>query len=839
MQSLFFRISFAYFRRHWLQTCLLILGVALGVAVVIAIDLANTGAERAFAISARTLSGKATHRLLGGKAGIPEAFYFKLRREFPLLVAAPIVSGEARLAEKPFKNIRILGVDPFAEAPFRTWLNRPSGTDFSVWGPLLTGEAAVLISKQWAQTLATGPLRLKVAEKEWKLTIAGILNPQNQWEQEGLRQVVLCDPGLAQQILGLQGFLSEIDLILKPEEIAMLQKSLPPTLRLEQAGSRQMSMQAMTRAFRLNLSALSLLALLVGMFLIYNTISFSVLQRRPLLATLRCLGVTRSEVLGLVLSETLFLTLIGLFLGLGLGIFLGQVALALVLRTIQDLYFTLEVSAFSLSVWSLFKGLFAGIFAASAASLLPAWEASQTHPVGVMKRSALEERVESVIPLLFGAGCVCLVAGLVLMGWPGQGLFLSFSGFFAVVVGSALWVPGLMRPLMLGFSLVLGPFSLMARMAARNLLRALSRTAVSVAALMVAVAVVVSVNMMIGSFRSTLVDWLGRTLSADIFISSGPGSSGLPRALLAELRRFPGVVGVESARHHNLNEASYGAIQIVSLSHDIARDRPYVWLEGPQTTLWQRMEAGGVLVSQPFAYHHQLRSEPGQTLRLHTEQGLRSFPVLGIFHDFSAGRDTLLMADTLYRQFWQDSQLDSLAVFAREPAQLEPLREELEKQLVAYPGLRIQSNRTLREGALEIFDRTFAITGALRLLAVVVAFMGIFSTLLSLQLERTREFGLLRALGLSRWQLSGLILLESGLMGLAAGLLALPLGTGLSWALIYVINLRSFGWLLNFVPEARYYVQALGIALSASLLAGLWPAWKISHLAPAEALKYE
>jgi putative ABC transport system permease protein len=844
MNPVFFRISLSYFRRHVLQTGLLILGIALGVAVVIAIDLANTGAERAFKLSTQTLTGKATHRLIGdSRQGISEKLYVRLRLEKPEIVAAPVVTGFVKRDQKSKQRVRLLGLDPFVEGPFRAYLPLNPGQNLDAFQTLLTGQASALISRQFQASLPpqTSALNIYMGNKKFDLKITGILDPAGAWEKEGLRQVILTDPGTAQKILGQKGYLSHIDLILNAAQIKSLKAWLPPNCTLIETESQASTLQSMTKAFSLNLSALSLLALLVGMFLVYNTVTFSVVQRRPLWGSLRSLGVTREEIFGLILFETSVLAGLGLLLGSALGIWMGQMALQLVLNTIQDLYFKLEVSQFTLSPLSLIKGAIAGGFAALLASALPAWEAAQTAPAGALKRSVLEARIQALLPGLMLTGSLVSILGIGLMLWPGESLLVSFSGFFAAVIGSALIVPSMISPLMKILSHILGKHSLLMRLAPRNVARALSRTSVSITALMVAVSVVVSVNIMIGSFRSTLIDWLDRTLAADIFITQAEreNSQEIPLSLRKEVQQWPGIKTVESARQRRLEQTGYGAVNLFVLSRDTASHRPYVWKEGPANKIWAGLESGGVLVSQPFAYRHKIASRPGQKLELQTQQGKQTFQILGIYHDYLTGPGSVMMADTVYRRYWNDPLIDSLAVLVEQPEQLEQTLQMLEKKLSSRYAVSIQSNRNLREGALTIFDRTFAITGALRLLAMLVAFMGIFSTLLALQLERTREFGLLRALGLTRWQLSRLILLESTMMGLAAGLFALPLGTGLSWALIYVINLRSFGWLLNFEPNPNYYIQALAMSLGAAVLAGLWPAWKLAQLSPAEALKYE
>ncbi|MBT9548570.1 MAG: ABC transporter permease [Candidatus Sericytochromatia bacterium] len=843
MNPVFLRVSLGYFRRHLLQTCLLVLGIALGVAVVIAVDLANTGAARSFQLSTQTLTGKATHRLTGGRRGISEQIYAQIKLKYPDIPAAPVVTGFVSLQEKNQQQVRLLGIDPFAEGPFRAYLPLQATQSMEALLPLLTGESAALVSKQFQAGLPnqTQQLTLQSGKRVTRLKISGLLSPSGSWEQEGLRQVILTDPGTAQQVLGQIGFLSQIDLILRPEQIAQLKAGLPPDIQLNSTQTQNQALQSMTQAFSLNLSALSLLALLVGMFLVYNTVTFSVVQRRSLLGTLRSLGVTRREIFALILVETTALALLGLVAGTALGIWMGQIALQLVLNTIQDLYFKLEVSRFQLAPLSLIKGWGAGGLAALLASALPAWEAAQSAPTGTLRRSVLEEHVQKLLPGLLLGGALSMGLGILLMAWPGENLIVSFAGFFALVSGAALMIPGLTPPLMQIMSQMAGKNQLLLRMAPRNVARALSRTGVSIAALMVAVSVVVSVNIMIGSFRITLVDWLEGTLSADIYLTLAErdGQQDLPLNLRQEISQWPGVSGVESARNRSLDQPNYGRMQLFVLSRDTAPRRPFVWTDTTPKNRQSALAAGGVFISQPFAYRHKFQTKSGQSLLLQTEKGPQRFAIRGIYHDYVTGPGSVLMADSVYRRFWQDNGIDSLAVFVEKPQTLEKILTQLEKELSPRYPVNIQSNRALRTGALAIFDRTFAITGALRLLAVIVALMGIFSTLLSLQLERTREFGLLRALGLSDWQLSGLILLESGAMGLAAGLFALPLGTGLSWALIYVINLRSFGWLLDFRPSPAYYLQALGIAVGAALLAGLWPAWKLSRLSPAEALKYE
>ncbi|WP_225931260.1 ABC transporter permease [Leptolyngbya sp. 7M] len=199
----------------------------------------------------------------------------------------------------------------------------------------------------------------------------------------------------------------------------------------------------------------------------------------------------------------------------------------------------------------------------------------------------------------------------------------------------------------------------------------------------------------------------------------------------------------------------------------------------------------------------------------------------------------MIIDNDRYEQIWQDSSIASLGLFVQPGADVEAIVAEIQNQFRGRQDLSVQSNRTLRQESLIIFDRTFAITNALRLLAVVVAFIGVLSTLMSLQLERTRELGILRATGMTPRQIGSMTLLETGLMGTMAGLFAMPLGYALAWILIYVINVRSFGWTLQMALEPKYFWQALLVAIIAALLAGIYPALRLGQMNISTAIRQE
>jgi len=370
------------------------------------------------------------------------------------------------------------------------------------------------------------------------------------------------------------------------------------------------------------------------------------------------------------------------------------------------------------------------------------------------------------------------------------------------------------------------------RMAPRYIIRSLSRTSVAIAALMVAISVIIGVGIMIGSFRLTVVEWLDEILQADIFISP-PTMQGnqvlntLDASLAEELATFPGVTNIATTRGVDvaafldtaLDEASpdnpiienVTTLRLAVLDQDIAGEkRRYRNSVGDWQATWEAAEAGGIILNDPMAYRYKL--DVGDEIRLQTDQGIQTFPIVGVAVSFDANPGVLL-ADTVYRRLWDDKALSAIALFIDPALDLEDTVADIRASLAGKNELLVRSNRS--------------------------AFIGILSTLMSLQLERQREIGVLRSTGMTRRQLWRLSLWETGLIGTAAGLFAIPTGFALAIVLIYIINLRSFGWTLQMTLRPSEFIQALVVAIIAALLAGLYPAWRMGRMAPADGLRSE
>jgi putative ABC transport system permease protein len=622
-----------------------------------------------------------------------------------------------------------------------------------------------------------------------------------------------------------------------------LAEALPPGLRLEVPESRTRIMSEMIEAFQTNLAAMSLLALLVGAFLIYNTMTFSVLRRRQLLATLRLLGVTRQALFQLLLLEAGLLGLIGTALGLALGVFTAHYLVQLVTRTINDLYFVLTVTQLILEPLLLLKGILIGLGITLLAALAPAIEAAGTVPVSALRRSLLEQRVHRGLPWVGLMGLAALVSGLLLVRQEENGLTGGFAGLFLIIAGYSLLMPLAVVLISRLSGTLSGRGSLLARFALRGIGANLSRTGLSIAALSVAVATTLGVSIMITSFRATVEDWLGHTLRSDIYVSAlSSRLNGSDGTLLTPTRSLiqsvPGVAETSGGRRTRVS-SEYGPVDLMAIDMGSKSHKGFGFVDSPVADIWPRYRKGEVvLISEPYAYRHRLKS--GDELLLHTPQGPVSLPIGGVFYDYGSDQGVINLDHATYARLWGDKGFSTLGVFLQPGMQTASAIEAIRKTLNSLDQeVQIRSNREIREHSMEVFDRTFAITQVLRLLVIGVAFVGVLSALMALQLERTREQAVLRATGVTPGQLSLLTLLQTGLMGLYAGILSLPLGWLMSVVLIEVINRRSFGWSITTLLPPMAIVEALFLALGAALLAGVYPAWRMGRVQPALALREE
>ncbi|MEO1289213.1 MAG: FtsX-like permease family protein, partial [Chloroflexota bacterium] len=492
-RTIILRLGLRYISRRFFQSLLFVIGVALGVAVVIAIDLANGSASRAFELSSESVTGRATYQIIGSADGISSDIYTDLRLDLGIRFSAPVVSELIRADDVP-QSLRLLGVDPFAEPPFRNYLSTIEviGEDdidaFEALNRFIAEPNTILISQTLADDIDKAPgdsITLSFSGNRQEVRIIGVLRPSDSLSQQALDNLIMTDIATSQEILGQDGIITRIDLLLdEDDDLNAIRAILPAGTQLVSTSDQGSALSQMTDAFEINLQALSLLAVVVGVFLIYNTVTFSVVQRRPVIGILRSLGSTKRQIFAFIIGEAFILGIIGTILGVGLGVIFGRFTVGIITQTINDLYFSVTVNTVSVSPFTLFKGIALGIIASTGASIIPAIDATRTSPSGSMKRSSFEEKTAELVPYITGGAVVSLILGYLILQIPTTNLYISFTALFFVIFGGALFTPIMlilaMRALLPVTSAL---FGVLGRMAPRAIIRSLSRTSIAVAAL--------------------------------------------------------------------------------------------------------------------------------------------------------------------------------------------------------------------------------------------------------------------------------------------------------------------------------------------------------------------
>lgn len=836
--------SLRYIYRHKLQFGLSILGIAIGVAIIAAIDIANISTSKAFNLSLNSVTGKATHRIISTSGSIPDSVYTYLRIEKGLKDIAPVVEDNITVGDTVKKSFILLGVDLFAEKPFRDYMSSSSINFKGGLKDFMTVKNAVVLSAENSKLLNKSvgdTINALIRGIKKKIVVAGIIN--NYGNPSQIENLILSDIATAQEITGKQGAIDVIDIIandnLKEEDILKL---LPAGLELQRSSSRSDIAEQMLSAFNVNLNALSMLALIVGIFLIYNTMTFSVVQRKKVLGIYRSLGVTESEIYRLIISEVLIIGFIGTVLGFIFAILISKNLLLLISRTINDLYFVVSVTEIEVTLFIVIKTFAVGILASLISALKPAREASQAKPGVSIVRSNQESKIIKNIYRVSVYGIISGLTGTFILMVPSKNVWLSYIGVLPIIIGFAL-----LSPLVIKISdKILTPlsgklFGITGKISSRSIIQNISRTNTAIFSLSIAVAATVGVGTMINSFRETVVSWLENGLKADIYVSapsliSNSNEAIIPYRVRDSILKMNEVSNINYYSEFKLYQDGK-LINILASGFTDPNGKDFRLKGSEDTEAIENFMKGEVLLTEPYAYKNNLTK--GSIIKLKTDEGYRDFKVAGIYYDYSSDKGFVSVEYSIFQKYWKSKGLSGIAVFLKN----EKDADEVKKKIMMTAGedteLIIRSNKFLRESSIQIFDRTFIVAKVLQLLSVGVAFIGILSSLMSLQLERNKEMGVLRAVGLLPSQLFKISTLQSILMGLISGFLSLPLGALLAYILVFIINKRSFGWTMQFTLEPGILIEALILAVVASVLAGIYPGYIISKISPSVALREE
>jgi putative ABC transport system permease protein len=800
------------------RSVLALAAIALGVALGVAVHLINASAVNEFALAARQLAGEADLVVRGARGGFDESLYPRLARLPQVAAANPMLELDASLADRK-DALKILGLDPLRALQVQpSLLPEPGSSDRDLFD-----EDAVLLSPAAAQWLNLKPgdtLRLKVGTNTLTLRIAGLL-PHGAYRQ----RVAMMDIAAAQWRLARLGLLNRIDLKLKPgtdkagfqRELAQL---LPAGVHAETLQTESAVNASLSRAYRLNLDMLALVALFTGAFLVFSSQVLALLRRRAQLALLRVIGLTRAGLALRLVTEGVLVGIAGSGVGVALGWVLAHFTLRFAGADLGAGYFR-NLAATLDADWSALAAIFAlGVAFAAAGAAIPAWEAARSAPALALKAGDAEDALR---PLRSGGWAFALIAlgALLTLAPPVAGMPLpGYAAIACLLLGSVLLMPQLAATLLARLPL---PRSMPAALAFAQLKATPRQTAISIAAIVISMSLMSSMLIMVSSFRASLDAWLTQVLPADLYLRAArTGDTGyLTPDDQARIAATPGIARVEFQRTQNLLvRAGLPPLTLLARTVDVGAVAATMPLIG-SAHVPRSNEPPPVWASEVAADLHGWRT--GDRVNLPIGGTLRPYTIAGIWRDYSRQNGALIIDRARYIELTGDRLVNDAALWLAAGISLAEGARSLREQL-AQATVEIASLRELREASLAIFDRTFAVTYALEIAAVVIGLFGVSVSFGAQVLSRRREFGVLRHIGVTRREV-GIML---GTEGAAAALFGAAAGLALGWIigliLIHVVNRQSFHWSMDLhMPWLQLTALAATIVIAA-LATAIWSA---------------
>jgi len=846
----------SHIRRSRSLYLLTVAGVALGVASVLCIQILNLNALSAFRGGVQAVSGEADFSLVGRTPTLPDSIFARVLGTPGVAGAWPLYRIDVALEDGPARAnsqrglagaifLEIVGVDFFAPTRFpiegaaeETAANRGP----SAIAAALSTPGWVALSPAFAQERgwAVGDSFVVSSGSRRATLQVGAMVDFQRYAPTASRKIALMDIAQAQALLGRRGEIHQIDVRVSDgqdigELTRRLETRLGPQVQALTPQQRESQAAGLLSAFRLNLTALSLISLVVGLFLIYTSTQASLVRRRGEFGLLRALGATRGQVLGLILGEVTLLGALGVALGIPLGYFAAQANVDIVSATLSNLYLLDEIERLELPLSLYLSAAAIGIGGALLGAILPALDLGRRDVRGLLVAFTLREKISSLAPRAAAVGLSLLTLGalIYLAGgsrWKPSGFAL---GLF-VLISLALCTPAFVQTVCRRIS----PRGFGLRYSLRSLEARLQTTSFAIAALGVAVSMLVAITLLVGSFRETVSTWVDVTLQADVYITTSSWARAgreatIDSSLVERCERMPEVRAVDVLRQFFAQTQDGRRIRVAGVRIGIeGGEQRFPLLAGDPEEALRRVENdGAVIVTEPLARKAGLWV--GDTLKVHSTKGLIAMPIAGVSYDYSSEEGAAGMDLRFLEERFGPGPINNLALYLTPGVDVERFVDALRASLAPAP-LEIRSNRLLRQEVFAIFDQTFAITRILQGMALLIAATGIALTLLVLARERIAELALYRSLGALRSQIFLTFVGE----GLGIGLFGLLLGgvggVALAALLIYGINLAYFGWTIRPAwPGGALLLQGATI-LAAALLASLYPAFRASNVPAGE-----
>lgn len=801
------------------RALLSIFGIALGLALGLAISLINRTAVNEFSQAVQRLSGSADWVVRGPAAGFAEDIYPLLARDPAVAIASPALEFTVRIDDLD-ESLNILGLDFFqARQLSQPGLSREPPQNI---GNIFDPDTIVLsvTAAQWLNKKPGDTLTVRADLRPRELKVIGLLPDDGAVEHLGVMDIAG-----AQWRFGYLGKLHRVDLRLRPGAdpqafVARIKHRLPAGLLLERPRAGAQRAASLSRAYRVNLGVLSLIALFTGAFLVFATLSLSVLRRRPQLALLRILGVTRRELVYLLLMEGAAIGTVGALLGLALGYLLAATGLNLLGGELGGGYFGKSAPDIHADVWML-GGFFAlGVLVCMFGALLPGLDSARDAPALAIKGGDAERSLGRLRKLWPGLALL-LLGTLAALAPPVAGLPLpAYLGVGSILIGVVLLIPKCI--FLISSALPLARHAYL-QIAILQLRGAPGRAAMAVAAIVVSFSLMVAMAIMVSSFRLSLDEWLGEVLRADLYLrSSVSGESGLlTRDEQQFIQNLAGVERVEFLRFHELLLASDKA-PLTLIARVIDRNKPEQTLPLLQRSFRLEADAPPVWISE--AARDLYGFQPGARIDLPMEGKPQSFTVAGVWRDYARQSGAVAIERDTYRRLTGDELANDAALWLTPDAIIDQVINEIRIKWPDKDELEIRTPGEIRRLSLTIFDRSFAVTYLLEIIAVLIGLFAISNSFGAEIVARRAEFGMLRHVGMSRVQIAAMLGVEAGIIALVGVGIGLLLGWVISLILIFVINPQSFHWSMELFMPWRLLGGISLALLGAALLTAAWSA---------------
>jgi len=860
LTNLLRRVSIKHIKHQKIRTIMALFGIALGVASMTSIDIVNSSVIRSFEDSINRITGRAVLQISGAESGFPEAMLERVQKIPGVEYAVPVIETNANLAAGSERSFVVLGVDVLQDSNIRDYSVTDESSDIPDPLLFLAKPDSILLTKEMAHREGIRidqKLQVQTVQGLKNFTVRGLLEPDGPAKALG-GDIAIMDVYAAQLAFGKEGRIDRIDVsIIQGETLdsmkARIQAALPEGYNIDTPAGRSRQIENLMARFRNSMNFISFMALFVGMYLIYNTVSISVVQRRREIGILRALGATRGQIITLFLAETVALSLLSSILGVGLGLVLAKLSINAVAQTVSSMYGRAQVTDLIFTWPGMLKNISIGILASIVAAAFPARSSSHVAPVSAIRSQpyAMNGAVLNTAQKIIAASLIALTGAIILAyKLVGPASLIRNAGTtimagLCLILGVSLATPLFLQWFIRSYRAVIAPrLGAGGRLAGLNLEKNLSRNAVAVAAVFFSISLSVGSSNMLNSVRKGMLDYIDSVENSDIIITSGHPLAAaaaptipMPLSMLKELERIPGVQSVDPFRKLWITLSGKRVLLEVVDFVSWPKHNTVTVIEGSMADIPLSRETDEISINETVAARLGLKR--GDTLVLPTPDGPKNFKVTAVILSYASDSGVIIIDLRTYERYWNDHVADMFSVYVKPGHDIPSVRAAIQEYFNGKRKMFVLPALEFRQEIKKMLDRSVVMNDAVNFLTLLIAGFGIIVTLLASVLERTREIGILRSIGMKRSQVSGVVLIESALIGLAGGLLGILAGVITGW-----INLEGF-FRLDFGASMSYHIHypsiatALLLSILLSVLAGLYPARRAAKTNIVEALAYE